>query len=49
MIEFKKLHDFFKEEIKLEDKKKDIYYDLHLHTKASDGFLNINLLLQLLI
>jgi len=49
MIEFKKLHDFFKEEIKLEDKKKDIYYDLHLHTKASDGFLNIKVLKKFLL
>lgn len=43
MIEFDKLSSFFKEKIDLENlENKDIYYDFHLHTKASDGFLDVN-------
>ena len=43
MIEFDKLDEFFKRKIILEGKYRGTYYDLHLHTKASDGFLDVKL------
>jgi len=48
MIEFDKLDEFFKRKIILEGKYNGIYYDLHLHTKASDGFLDIKFLKRFL-
>jgi len=44
MIEFDKLDEFFKRKIILEGKYSGTYYDLHLHTKASDGFLDVKFL-----
>ncbi|MCK5780459.1 MAG: PHP domain-containing protein [Psychrilyobacter sp.] len=44
MIEFDKLDDFFAKKIIIDDRFENAYYDLHLHTKASDGFLNIKFL-----
>ncbi len=48
MIEFKKLDKFFKDEIILEGEYNGVYYDFHMHTKASDGFLDIKFLKEFL-
>ena len=48
MIEFDKLDKFFKEKIKIDGKYDGMYHDLHLHTKASDGFLDIKFLKKFL-
>ena len=49
MIEFDKLDEFFKRKIILDGKYNGVYYDLHLHTKASDGFLDIKFLWYFLL
>lgn len=48
MIEFDQLDKFFKKKIIMEGEYKGTYYDLHLHTKASDGFLDIKYLKRFL-
>jgi len=48
MIEFDKLDDFFTKKIILDDRYMRAYYDFHLHTKASDGFLDIKFLKKFL-
>jgi len=44
MIEFDKLDEFFKKKIIIDESNSGAYHDLHMHTKASDGFLNIKFL-----
>jgi predicted metal-dependent phosphoesterase TrpH len=44
MIEFDKLDEFFKRKIITDGVYGGAYHDLHMHTKASDGFLSIKFL-----